>query len=131
MGFLAFLSIIVSIIFFIVSFFGWLTYSDDCSWKYNSRDKNYDLWRQHGGILTLLLTFFSILWLIGANIVICYGIYDCPNMLVSFLSISFVIIATILMFRKIDDEIGIKKSEDMDMYRRKFFFGKHNGNANI
>lgn len=49
----------------------------------------------------------------GANIVICYGIYDCPSMLVSFLSISFVIIATILMFLIIDNELGIKKLEDM------------------
>ena len=113
MGFWGLISIAVSIIFFILSFIDWVSYSDDYSLKYNSRDKNYELWRQHGGILTLLLTFFSILWFIGANIVICYGIYDCPNMLVSFLSISFVIIATILMFRKIDNEIGIKKSEDM------------------
>ena len=113
MGFWGLISIAVSIIFFILSFADWVSYSDNYFLKYNSRDKNYELWRQHGGILTLLLTFFSILWLIGANIVICYGIYDCPNMLVSFLSISFVIIATILMFRKIDNEIGIKKSEDM------------------
>ena len=113
MGFWSIISIAASIIFFQWSFIDWVSYSVDYLWKYNSRDKNYDLWRQHGGILTLLLTFFSILWLIGANIVICYGIYNCPNMLVSFLSISFVIIATILMFRKIDNEIGIKKSEDM------------------
>lgn len=113
MGFWGIISIVASIIFFQWSFIDWVSYSVDYLWKYNSRDKNYDLWRQHGGILTLLLTFFSILWLIGANIVICYGIYDCPNILVSFLSISFVIIATILMFRKIDNEIGIKKSEDM------------------
>ena len=113
MGYWGFISIVVSIIFFILSFADWVSYSDNYFLKYNSRDKNYELWRQHGCILTLLLTFFSILWLIGANIVICYGIYDCPIMLVSFLSISFVIVATILMFFIIDNELGIKKLEDM------------------
>ena len=113
MGFWGVIFIVASIIFFLLSFDVWLSYSNNYLLKYNSRDKNYDLWRQHGGVLTLLLTFFSILWLIGVNIVICYGIYDCPNILVSFLSISFVIIATILVFWNIDNEIGIKKLEDM------------------
>lgn len=113
MGFWGLISIAASIIFYLSSFVDWVSYSDEYSLKYNSRDKNYELWRQHGGILTLLLTCFSILWFIGANIVICYGIYDCPSMLVSFLSISFVIIATILMFLIIDNELGIKKLEDM------------------
>lgn len=112
MGFWGIISIAASIFIFVSLFLNWTSYSDG-SLKYSSRDKNYELWRQHGGILTLLLTFFSILWFIGANIVICYGIYDCPNMLVSFLSISFVIVATMLMFLIIDNELGIKKSEDM------------------
>lgn len=87
-----------------------VTYNErtDLTFLKTYRDsKNYELWKNNGIIMTIMIMFIVIVWLIFVNLTIAYDLFKCDNGLYQFLNIFFIVVATILAFFILFRKIGL------------------------
>lgn len=70
-------------------------------------NRNYELWKNNGIIMTIMIMFIVIIWLIFVNLTIAYNLFNCNNGLYQFLNIFFIVVATILTFFILFRKIGL------------------------
>lgn len=110
MGFLGVIFIALSIICTVISFVTCLETCDKANGLYVDSDKgNVRLWQDHGGLMTIIIMFFVVMWFIGADIAICHNLYGCTATFPSVLNILFIIVASFLAIGKVFSEFDINR----------------------
>lgn len=99
--------ILISIVVVLLSLSACVTSYEKAKTGNHVNHKNYDMWLYHGAVLTLIIMFVIIVWLVFANITIAYILFNYNDWLYAFLNVFFIVIATFLSFFTIFRELKI------------------------